>query len=225
MGWIQVDEPFAAAPKLGSRRATVGFEPDHVEIDRGLAELSGIGATDEAIDLRGATDVAFDGCTFESTRLELTQGTQVEIVGSDVEGCDLSHVDFALVRRSRFVDTKFVGTDFSGTALTDVVFENCVIRLASFRMASLTRVRFDGCTIDDVDCYDATLADVDFTASRLTDLNVDQVDALRVDLRGAASLGLKGAKQLSGFLVEESQLMGLAYVLASAVGLDVERDD
>lgn len=88
----------------------------------------------------------------------------------DVEGCDLSQMEVALVRRTTFVDTKLVGTDFSGATLTDVVFENCILRLTSFRMATLSRVRFDGCTIDDVDCYDATLTDVDVTASRLTDL-------------------------------------------------------
>lgn len=223
MGWIRVDEPFATEPKMGRPSATIDWNPDDVEVDRGLVEVTGRSIRDQRIDLGDASDVALDGCSIVKAELGLAPGARVEIVASDVEGCDLSQVELALVRRTTFVDTKLVGTDFSGATLTDVVFENCILRLTSFRMATLSRVRFDGCTIDDVDCYDATLTDVDVTASRLTDMNVDQVDATRVDLRGAATLGLKGARNLSGFLVEEAQLIGLAPTLASAVGLDVER--
>ncbi|HTO00890.1 MAG TPA: pentapeptide repeat-containing protein [Microthrixaceae bacterium] len=138
------------------------------------------------------------------------------------ESSDLSRAEVHQLRSSRLSDCKLVGTDFSNAALTDVIFERCLISLANFRMARLNRVRFKDCTLKELDAFEMVATDLTFDGSELNQVNVDRLNANRVDLRGARSLGLEGIGRLDGCLVAEHQLTDLIFQLAFAVGLGIE---
>ena len=235
---IRVNEPFVAAPRLAASHGWSAFEPDTIESDRGLVELSGVEISTQTLSFGTGEqvvedlviedlvieDLVIEDCHLDGVDLTQTGASSVEILRSVVDQCDLSRVTVRSIRGSRFVGAKFVGTEFSGASLTDVVFERCSFRFSNLRMATLRRVRFEDCVIDDVDAFEASMEDVDFAGSEITGFDVDRLAAKRVDLRYASMVELKGIGNLSGLLVAQHQLPGLALALANAVGLDIEAD-
>ncbi len=244
---IRVTEPFVAAPRLATFRGWSAFEPEAIESDRGLVEVTGVeisaqtlvfgsfrsdsgrsdtGQNDTGQNDTGENDLVEDlvieDCRLDGVDLTQTGASSVEILRSVVDQCDLSRVTVRSIRGSRFVGAKLVGTEFSGASLTDVVFERCSFRFCNLRMATLRRVQFEDCVIDDVDAFEASMEDVDFAGSEITGFDVDRLAAKRVDLRYASVVELKGIGKLSGLLVAQHQLPGLALALANAVGLDIE---
>ncbi len=233
---IRVTEPFVAAPRLAASHGWSAFEPDAIESDRGLVELTGVEISTQTLSFGTGEqdpglvedlvieDLVIEDCHLDGVDLTQTGASSVEILRSVVDQCDLSRVTVRSIRGSRFVGAKFVGTEFSGASLTDVVFERCSFRFSNLRMATLRRVRFEDCVIDDVDAFEASMEDVDFAGSEITGFDVDRLAAKRVDLRYASMVELKGIGNLSGLLVAQHQLPGLALALANAVGLDIEAD-
>ncbi len=222
MAMIRVTEPFVARPKVSIPRHLTDGDVDDLSIDRGLLELSGISLTNVSVLFDEAEELLVEDSTLTGIVLTETSASSIDIVRSTLDQCDLSRATLANIRGSRIVGTKLVGSELSGATLTDVVFEHCSFRYANLRMATLRRVRFDNCVIDDVDAFEASMTDVEFPESSISEFNLDRVSASRVDLRNASSLGLKGIGNMAGMLVAEEQLPSLAYALAAAAGLDIE---
>ncbi len=223
MPWVDVNEPYARPPRL-HRVEPAGDWSGTLDVDRGWAELIDVAAGPEpAPDLAGCTELtvtesvvtglvgAEPGLTIEARRshlvhADLSQASMRSLIGCRLEGC------------------KLTGADLSGARLTDVELVRCSLRYANLRMTRLERVRFVDCTLDEADAYEAEATDVEFVDTALSEVNVDRLRAERVDLRGATSLALTGIGSLAGCLIDETQLMALAYPLAFAAGLGIERD-
>lgn len=222
MPWIDVEEPFAAPPRVVIPSAGQDWDGP-LDLDRGWAEFAGVAIVSSRIDLNGCTELDITESSLLDTAFTEQGDAVVTARRSLFERCDLSGLSFQSLRTSRLTGCKLVGADFAGGVVDDVVFENCSFRYVSFRMAKLKRVQFIECTFDDVDLFEATLESVGFPGSTLTDVNVDRLDATRVDLREANEVGLTGIGSLRGCLVAEDQLPSLMYTLAFATGLDLER--
>jgi hypothetical protein len=91
-----------------------------------------------------------------------------------------------------------------------VVFEDCVLRDVDFGSATLTRVRFTGSQLSNVDLSRVTCKDVDLRGARL----------------GSADGPVPGIKAgydaLAGVRIDHLQLMTLAPELARQLGLIVK---
>jgi len=194
-----------------------------LELDRGWAEFSGIAIEGGRIELAGCRELDIADSSLLDTAFSDHTGSVLEARSSLLERCDLSGLSFQSLRTSRLVGCKLAGTDFAGATVQDVLFESCTFRYVNLRMAKLKRVQFVDCTLDDVDLFEASLDSVAFPGSALTKVNVDRLQASRVDLREASELGLTGVGSLRGCLVSEDQLPWLMYTLAFASGLDLER--
>jgi uncharacterized protein YjbI with pentapeptide repeats len=175
--------------------------------------------------------------------------TDVDVSGARFMECAVTRTTFECggFRRVRFIDTWFhetrvVGTDLAesnwqdvtflggvlagpqlyGAELTRVVFQGCKLDSLNLREARLSDVRFDDCVLADVDFGGATLRRVTFPGSRLTGVDFSRVTLEKVDLRGA-ELGLSGgAECLRGATISAAQLLDLAPVFATSLGITVK---
>ncbi len=223
MPWLDVTEPFAAAPRVG-RVVPNATWSGVLDIDRGWAEIIDVEATGVDVDLSSCSTVSISDSVFRQVDILASAETEIELRGSELRTSNLAQLRLTSIHKCVITGCKLVGVDLSGATLTDVVFEQCTLRYANLRMAKLRRVQFVNCTLDDVDCFELNAANVEFEATRLSKVNVDRMKASKVDLRGASELQLTGLGQLSGCLVAEHQLPGLAYGLALAAGLGIERE-
>lgn len=219
---MTIEEPFARPPE----RSEFGIAGDWsdepvVAADADYGELSWQKLDSAIIDLAELSRLEIDRCHLRNVTLESSEGTEVVLSESIVEGSDLSRLRVLSATECLLSGAKLVGTDFSGALVRDTGFDGCVLRLANLRMSKLQRVAFSGCTIEELDAYGAEFEDVTFNDCTLSAFSIDQVRALRVDLRGGTAVGLTGVGRLDGFLVSEHQLFALAPQLADVAGLSV----
>jgi len=160
------------------------------------------------------TGVTFNGGTLRKCRMSDVWVGDSRFVAMDLaestfvdtwlNGCVLAGVQAfsGLMRRMSFRNCKLDSVNFRDCTLTDVTFEDCVLRDPDFGAAKLTRVRFPGCTLTGATFTNATCSSV--------------------DLRGA-SLGITaGFDALRGATIDSLQLMALAPLLASHLGITVK---
>lgn len=225
MPWIEVDEPHARPPRVSAVAPSARWTGP-LAIDRDWGELSDVEVDREAgFDPSGCRELSIVDSVIDG--VELGGGDEppptVEVRRSVLRTCDLSRVRIRGLHAAHLDGCKLIGTDLSGAVLADVVLERCALRYANLRMSRLRRVRFVDCTLDEVDAFEVDAEDVAFPGTTLDAVNVDRLQASRVDLREADRLVLNGAGRLTGCLVAEYQLPGLAYSLAMAAGLDIEQ--
>jgi uncharacterized protein YjbI with pentapeptide repeats len=233
MPWIDVEEPHARPPKLpavkpaGTWSAASG--DGWTAADGGWAELSSVelsgGPLPDLIDCDELTiaDCLVGGVVLGPSAFDQSPNLAIEILVSTISDCDLSRARLQRIVRTRFVGCKFTGADLSAAVLSDVVFEGCAFSLTDLRMAKLKRVSFVDCVLDHVDGYRMEVQDVSVPGTTLSEVSLDGLQAERMDLREAAEVSLTIANSLSGCLLAEHQLAGLAHALAFAAGVDVER--
>lgn len=223
MPWIEVEEPHVKPPRIRPIRPT-NRGADSFAIDRGWGEL-------DSVEIDRGTDLDLPRCSELSIADSVVTGLSfapedtltVDCHRSELRDCDLSRVTVRSLRNSLVVGCKLSGTDFSQAGLADVVFERCSFRYVNLRMAKLNRVRFEGCKLEEVDGFELEAVDVEFPGTELLAVNLDRLQATRVDLREAADISFNGVGKLSGCLVSEEQLPALAYTLAFAADLSVEK--
>ncbi len=224
MGFITVDEPFAVKPRRADPKPTSRFT-ERFEVDGydGIAEVGSVDLARLTLDLGEAHRLDISDSRLTAVSLRAADADmEAQISGSVVEQSDLSRLRIRTARQSVFRGVKLVGTDFSDGVIQDCEFDECVLRLTNLRMATLRRVIFNDCTIEDMDAYSAQFEDVSFPGSRVESLNIDRVTSTRTDLRECEPLGLTGFNRLDGFLVSEQQLPALSYRLAASIGLSIE---
>ncbi len=224
MPWVEVAEPYAKPPRPKRPGSTSPWSAP-LTVDRGWGELAdAMVDADSGLDVAGCHQLTITDSSITDVSLAADDPElEVEIVRSELHNCDLSGVKVRSLRAGRVVGSKLTGTDFSGGTVADTVFEGCLLRYSNLRMAKLNRVSFIDCTLDEVDCYGLEAEHVSFPGSGLTDVNLDGLSATAVDFREVANVSFSAVSQLTGCLVSEEQLAGLAHALAMVVGIDVER--
>ncbi|MFT7602330.1 MAG: hypothetical protein ACI8TP_005298 [Acidimicrobiales bacterium] len=222
MPTIGPDDAYAKAPQVPKKPKTSPWT-GRLEVDRSWAELVDVLASG-AVRAADCAELEISGCELDRVELDLADIHRIKLLRSSVSGSDLSGLTLSSMRGCHLSDTKLVGSDFSDGTLTDLVFERCSFRLANLRAATLERVSFVDCVLDDVDLFEAQLTDVTVVGSSLNKTSVDRVRAERVDLRGATTLEPVGIGRLDGCLIDRGQAIGLAAQLAQAVGLAVSND-
>lgn len=120
------------------------------------------------------------------------------------------------------VSGAFAGVEAFSAVMRRVTFFNCKFDSVNIRAATLRDVRFVDCLLRDVDFGGAALTDVAFPGSVLEGVRLERARLERVDLRGAAGLGIAaGHDALGGAIVSGAQLLDLAPALAHVLGIEV----
>jgi uncharacterized protein YjbI with pentapeptide repeats len=194
-----------------------------IEVLHGRAYVTGIAFDGDAADLAAHAEVELDSCALSDLSIGGDDPVEVSANRCTFDSCDLSRSRFREIRQCRISGSKLTGADLSNADLVDVVFERCVLHLTQLRMARLQRVLFSDCVLREVDAFELVAEDVAFDGSELERVNLDRLRGTRVDLRGARSLSFEGVGRLEGCLIADHQLHDLAYELAFAAGLGIER--
>lgn len=222
MPWIEVAEPHAEPPRLPRRALAPGGSA--LELDGRWAELIDVETAGQTIDLGACSSLEIRSSRLTGVRFENAEGVDVEVRDSELIDCDLSRVRFRSVATSTFDGCKLTGADLSGAQVRDVRWASSRITLANLRMATFERVQWHECAVEECDLFDSTLTDVDLSGSSVVGLNLDRARFERVDFRGAANLELASFSTLKGALFSPAQLPAMAFVLATALGADIESD-
>jgi uncharacterized protein YjbI with pentapeptide repeats len=187
----------------------------------------------------------YDGCLFEGSAL-----AEVNAGNSRFLECAFADVSFAggRCRRSKFHDVwlrnvRMVALDAAETSWLDatflggiaagvqavsaelrrVRFDGVKFDAVNFRGATLTDVSFENCQLREVDFGGAKLTGVGFSGSQLTAVDFSKVTLEKVDLRGAQRLGISaGHGSLRGAIIDSTQLLDLAPMLAHCIGITVD---
>jgi uncharacterized protein YjbI with pentapeptide repeats len=189
--------------------------------------------------------VLFSGYSFADAEAGGARFTECAFTGGT--GFDGGRLRRARLSDVWFGETRLVAVDMAESSLTDVWFSGCVFagvqafscvgRRVLFRGCKLDSVNFRDCKLTDVSFEDCVLRDVDFGSAKLVKarfagsqfVNVDFTKAAcsSVDLRNARlgsadAPGIKaGYDSLGGTRIDSGQLMTLAPLLASHLGIRV----
>jgi uncharacterized protein YjbI with pentapeptide repeats len=157
--------------------------------------------------------------------------------------CTLDDVD---LRRARLHDTILSACqsstlDLTNARLHDVKIDSCRIgallapdtaikhvtvtggrwTFVNLRSARLTDVVFEGVRFDDLDLSGATLERVSFDGCTIGTLSLHAASLADVDLSGATLRDVHGIEHLRGASVSPGQLMQLAPVIATHLGIQI----
>jgi len=184
----------------------------------------------EGVHVRGAdlSDRAAPDLTLLEARLDDVVLDAAEAAGIRLRDVVVARGSWAGLRTSRgTIDrveasgVRGTGADLAETELADVVFADCRFDLASFRHATLARVVFRDCRLEEADFGGATLSSVRFERCSLAGASVHAASFSRCELRACDLTGLVGAASLGGTRMTRVDLLGIADLLAGALGIEV----
>jgi uncharacterized protein YjbI with pentapeptide repeats len=189
--------------------------------------------------------VLFSAASFEDSEAGGARFTECAFTGGT--GFDGGRLRRARLSDVWFGETRLVALDIAESSLTDVWFSGCVfagvqafscvgrrvlfrgckLDSVNFRDCKLTEVAFEDCVLRDVDFGSAKLAKARFAGSQFVNVDFTRTTCSSVDLRGARlgteeAPGIKaGYDSLSGTRIDSLQLVTLAPLLASHLGIKV----
>lgn len=165
---------------------------------------------------RGAS-AQFTGAAMERARLIDVVFEQCELSGTRLEEASLTRVEFR--------DCRLSGAQFSAGGLTDVRFVNCRLDGSSFRMTHGDRVWFEGCVLTEAELYGAELTAARFDRCDLTGADFSHARIPDASLRGSQLHGLRGIGGLQRPVIDEAQVLPLAYSLMTVHGVVIHQED
>jgi len=166
-----------------------------------------------------AKSVRVEGARHAGDAFERSRLVDVELVRCDLSGCDFSE---SVWHRVRVVDCRMTGVELSQATLRDVSFVDCKLDDANFKLSKLRNVRFESCVLVAAEFVASAWEQVVVPGCDLRGADLSQVKCADVDLRDARLEGMKGVASLGGATISGDQLVGLALVIAHAMGIKVE---
>jgi uncharacterized protein YjbI with pentapeptide repeats len=214
--------------KAGPARRTsspdlTDFDAERLESGR---DYEGILFADRDFTGQDAEDARFLECRLDRCGLDGLSMRRVRLVDcllAEVHGANVDLSD------STWHDTRMSGgrigaMNLAGATWKRVRLEGVKLGFVNFAAARLDEVVFDGCEIGSLDAGAAQMRSVQFVDCAVTEINVDEATLAKVDLSGAMLRTLTGIGSLRGAIVSHQQLLDLAPLLASQLGLEVRAD-
>lgn len=174
----------------------------------------------DAVELRSAR--------VESCRLTRLRAAEADLRGTTVTETLLEQLDVPVIRasRTRWRDVRIEGgrlgsAEFYDAEWQSVHFVGCKLSFVNLRGAKLRDVQFTDCVIEELDLGAAEALRLALPGTRIQRLDVSRATLQHVDLRGCEFDELTGVGSLRGAAVDTGQLMLLAPLLASELGVTV----
>ncbi len=166
-----------------------------------------------------ASELKLEKVNFSQAKLDKSDFTDVQL-----SGCELAATTFADSgwRRVLVEKSRCSGIQLQNTFLKDVTFVGCKLNMANFRFAKLINVCFKDCDLEEADFYMAELTNVSFEACTLNKLEFSSSTLKKVDLRTSVITDVTGIRNLSGAIIDSTQLIALAPTLAQGLGIQVK---
>ena len=174
-----------------------------------------------------AERVEFLRCRFRKTRFAGSQLPYVRLTDCLVETSDLSNLQAGKggLERVRISGCRMTGMAWNDALIRDVTFTDCKIDLANWRFARFDAVTFDGCNLSGADFTDADLRGASFTGCDLSGAQFHNAKMAGARFRSCELQGIGGVTGWEGAIVHPDDLLGLAYVLAGALGIKVQETE
>jgi uncharacterized protein YjbI with pentapeptide repeats len=146
----------------------------------------------------------------------------LSLIDGTLEGCSLANVQSPSAELARVAITacRLTGMALPQAKLRDVTIRDSRVDLASFGVAQLTRVTFEDCLLAQTDFLDAQLEDVRFHGCDLTGADFRGARLRRCEFRRSDLTDLQGVESLRGAALEWSEIVALAGVWATALGIE-----
>ncbi|QTV79686.1 pentapeptide repeat-containing protein [Microbacterium sp. NIBRBAC000506063] len=170
------------------------------DLSHSSLEQCRVGGTAARVDLFGATLLDVEMTELRSPVLSLRDTTirRLRIIGCRIGTLDLSDARVAeLEIRASRIDYLTVG----GARVEDALIAGTAFQALDLPQATLTRIRFDDCRVDEVDSRGMSAQDL--------------------DLRGLDALSYLDVNALRGATLTTRQVELLAPTFAASVGIDV----
>jgi uncharacterized protein YjbI with pentapeptide repeats len=166
---------------------------------------------------------SFDAVRFtepDMTSTSLREGgwADVEIIGGLLAAADLTG---STIRRVRIRGVRASGLIVAETEGKDITIGASKLDLANFRFANWSRIEFNNCSFLDADFAGSKFTDIVFSDCDLSGCDFSGAALTRVDLRSSTLSDISGPSGLKGATITTGQLMALAPLLASYVGIIV----
>lgn len=188
------------------------------------SELDGVLLEDVELAEVEATSVRLSEVGLRRVNLNETRLRNLRLLDVLATAVEATNASWPYVRMSRvtFQSSALVGLDLNNAQLSGTTFSECKLDLASLRMSSIQDVLFVDCSLRGADFYGAHLRSVRFSKCELHETDFNQASLEMVDLRTSALGDIRGAGSLKGAIVDGSQLIELAPLLAGELGIRVE---
>jgi uncharacterized protein YjbI with pentapeptide repeats len=211
------DIPEPTPPELAAEpeaRVTIDGGDDLVEVEIRECDLSGIDASHARL-----VRTQLHASPLTAARLRSIALVDVLVVDGEFSGADLHE---ASLLRVEFRNCRMTGVNLSETELRHVRFIGCKLDDANLRMARLDHVWFEDCSLVEADLGGASLAAVRMDRCELTALDVSQVVATSLDLRGSRFDSLRGASGLRAVRIGADQVMPFALGVFAETGVRID---
>jgi uncharacterized protein YjbI with pentapeptide repeats len=191
------------------------------------ATYRGLGFDDLDLSGRSAESVEFGRCRLRRVDLSGSQLAAPRFTDCLVDTSNWAnlHAERGALVRVRFTGSRMTGLGWAAGTLRDVTFDECRLDLSNWRFSAFRTVRFDRCTLTGADFTGADLAGARFVGCDLTGAHFDNAQLAGAGFRGCTYAGISGVASWRGASVHDADLIALSYVLAGAMGIQVERED
>jgi uncharacterized protein YjbI with pentapeptide repeats len=138
--------------------------------------------------------VTIDGCALRSVTLADPNAQRVRMREVRIENSDLANIDLTggLLERVEIISTRLTGAKCNETQFRSVLFQECKLDLAMFRMAKLQHCIFENCNLADADFYEADLAGTVFRKCDLSRADISHANLADADIRDCRIDGMRG---------------------------------
>ncbi len=165
--------------------------------------------------------VTIDGCALRSVTLADPNAQRVRMRDVRIENSDLANIDLTggLLERVEIISTRLTGAKCNEAQFRSVLFQECKLDLAMFRMAKLQHCIFENCNLADADFYEADLAGAIFRKSDLSRADISHANLADADIRDCRIDGMRGMPgNAAGLLISPDQ----ASLLITLFGVRVQ---
>ena len=135
-----------------------------------------------------------NGCLLDDVKLLDPQAHGMRMQDVRWRNCDLAQWDLrgGVLERVEIVNARLTGVTMTEVRLRSVLFRDCKLNFALFRMAKLELCTFEDCNLTDADFYAADLTGTVFRKCNLSRVDFSGARMAGADLRGSELDAVRG---------------------------------
>jgi uncharacterized protein YjbI with pentapeptide repeats len=164
---------------------------------------------------------SIEGCIWRSVTLSDPKAQRLHLRDVRIETSDLANIDMtsAALERVELIATRLTGATCSETQCRSVLFQECKLDFALFRMAHLAQCVFERCNLVEADFYGADLTGAIFRSCDLSRADISHATLTGADLRDCRLDGMRGRPDaMDGLIISPDQ----AALLITLFGVRVQ---